>query len=125
MMETDLNKIIMSGEPEITDASYCQICIHLDADRLIYIEPKNLIPGTTYPAANCIISKASRNELTHQDMDYFRAEEICFTNIPDHVKNEVLLAYGIGKPEDYTPEFYKQLIIEGVFELGYIKSSIL
>ncbi len=41
---TNLNKILTHGEAEITDASNCQICVHLGKDRFIYLEPKCMIP---------------------------------------------------------------------------------
>ncbi len=119
-MKKDLNKIIMSGEAEITDASTCQICIHLGNDRFIYMEPETLFPGDSYPEAASIIRKAERNELTLADFKKFRIEEIEFDHVTDLAKKEIIDAYGIGKPENYTPEFYKQLIVEGAFELKYV-----
>lgn len=116
----DLNKIIMSGEAEITDASTCQICIHLGNDRFIYMEPENMSPGSRYPEAASIISKAARNELTPADCKKFRIEQIDFDDVTESAKKSIIDAYGIGKPENYTPEFYKQLIVEGAFELGYV-----
>lgn len=116
----DLNKIIMSGEAEITDASTCQICIHLGNDRFIYMEPATLSPGDNYPEAASIIRKAKRNELTPADSEKFRIEEIEFEHVTELAKKNIIDAYGIGKPENYTPEFYKQLIVEGAFELGYL-----
>ena len=119
-MKKDLNKIIMSGEAEITDASTCQICVHLGNDRFIYMEPEILFPGDSYPEAADIIRKAEQNKLTLADFGKFRIKEIEFEDVTDNAKKKIIDAYGIGTPENYTPEFYKQLIVEGAFELKYV-----
>ena len=117
---TNLNKILTHGEAEITDASNCQICVHLGKDRFIYLEPKCMIPDTQHPNAATIIQRAKKGLQTKADFDLFRIEEIDYNDLDDEIKKEIIDAYGIGKPENYTQDYYRQLIVEGVFELEYV-----
>ena len=117
---TNLNKILTHGEAEITDASNCQICVHLGKDRFIYLEPKCMIPATQHPNAATIIQRAKKGLQTKADFDLFRIEEIDYNDLDDEIKKEIIDAYGIGKPENYTQDYYRQLIVEGVFELEYV-----
>ncbi len=116
----DLNKIIMAGASEITDASNFQICVHLGNDCFIYIELKDILPEDIATDAASIIRKAEKGELPPEAYDAFRVKEISYDKISESAKADIVRCYGIGKPEDYTPEFYKQLIVEGAFELDYV-----
>jgi hypothetical protein len=116
MFGNDLNRIITTGEAEITDASTCQICIHLGNDKYFYMQPKTISDFESVPSASSIIHKAKNGLLEESDYDRFRIEEIDYKDISDKIRKSIVKTYGILPEENYTPEYYRQLVVEGVFE---------
>lgn len=104
----------MDDRPEITDNERCQMCIHLGNDRYLYIEAE----PNTFPDAQTILQKAEDGKLTDKECEQFRMAEIDYHQLPDDIKQQVIICCGIRAPQNYTTSYYKQLIAEGAFSLG-------
>lgn len=104
----------MDGRPEITDDERCQMCIHLGNDRYLYLEAE----PNAFSDARTILQKAEDGKLTDKECEQFRMAEIDYHQLPDDIKQQVIISYGIRAPRNYTPAYYKQLIVEGAFSLG-------